>query len=223
MQLQSIIRELRRRYGAPPALASKNPFHLILWEQVAYLVPDTQRRRAFSQLRKQIGLTPGAILAATTSQLEKITRSGGSIAAASRASRLRQSAELVVGHWDGDLRTALRLPVPEARRALARFPMIGEPGADKILVATGHARLLPLDSNGLRVLERLQLAPGGRNYRSAYRRAQDAVAPELPRRTSALLEAYGLLRIHGQQLCRRSRPLCSACPLRLRCPSSSAK
>jgi endonuclease-3 related protein len=98
--------------------------------------------------------------------------------------------------------------------------MIGEPGADKILVATGHARLLPLDSNGLRVLERLQLAPGGRDYRSAYRRAQDAVAPQLPRQTAALLAAYSLLRLHGQRLCRRSRPICSECPLRLRCPSA---
>jgi len=36
-----------------------------------------------------------------------------------------------------------------------------------------------------------------------------------------LLEAYGLLRLHGQQLCRRRGPICSGCPLRLRCPSST--
>lgn len=188
---------------------------------MAYLAPDIQRRRAFSTLRTQVGLTPGAILAASTAQLEHIARLGGSIAVTSRAARLRQSAELVLGDWKGDLRAALQLPVSQARRALARFPMIGEPGADKILVATGRARLLPLDSNGLRVLERLHLAPGGRDYRSAYRRAQDAIAPRLPRRSSALLEAYGLLRLHGQQLCRRRGPICSGCPLRLRCPSST--
>jgi endonuclease III len=220
LSLRWVITTLRRYYGRPPALISKDPFKLILWEQVGYLVPDTQRQRAFSALRTQVGLAPAAILAASSAQLERITRLGGSIAVSSRAARLRESAELVVGRWNGDLRAALRLDTPRARRALGEFPMIGEPGADKILVATKRAQLLPLDSNGLRVLERLRLAPGGKDYRSAYRRAQETLAPVLPRDHAWLVAAYSLLRRHGQELCRR-RPACPRCPLRLRCPSST--
>jgi len=132
--LRSVVTALRRYHGKPSAPISRDPFHLILWEQVAYLVPDAQRRRAFSALRAAVGLTPPAILRATSAKLARITRLGGSIAADARASRLRESAELVLGRWDGDLRAALRVPLPQARRALAQFPMIGEPGADKILV-----------------------------------------------------------------------------------------
>src|SRR5262245_779557 len=221
LSLRWVITTLRRFYGKPPALISKDPFRLILWEQVGYLVPDTQRRRAYSALRTQVGLEPAAILAASNTELERITRLGGSIAVSSRAARLRESAELVVGRWDGDLRNALRLDERQARRALAEFPMIGEPGADKILVATKRARLLPLDSNGLRVLERLHLAPGGKDYRSAYRRAQESLSPALPRDHAWLISAYSLLRQHGQELCRR-RPACASCPLRVRCPSARA-
>jgi len=158
LTLRSVVTTLRRHYGKPLPPVSRDPFHLILWEQVAYLATDVQRRRAFSALRAEIGFAPLAILAATSSKLERIARLGGPIAVRVRASRLRESAERVLDRWDGDLRAALRLPLAQARRALAQFPMIGEPGADKILAFTKSARLLPLDSNALRVLGRLTIA-----------------------------------------------------------------
>ena len=220
LSLRSVISKLRRHYGRPSPPISRDPFHLILWEQVGYLVSDIQRRRAFSALRTEVGLQPAALLATPSAKLEAIARLGGPIAVRLRASRLRESAELVLGRWDGDLRVALRLPLPQARRALAQFPMIGEPGADKILVFTKRARLLPLDSNALRVLLRLGLTRDAKDYRSAYRRAQESLAPALPNDHNWLISAYGLLRLHGQELCRRSAPMCSRCPLRARCPSS---
>ena len=221
LSLRSVVTTLRRHYGEPARPVSRDPFHLVLWEQVGYLVPDAQRRRAFAALRTTVGLHPTAIVAAPPSKLETIARLGGSIAVRVRASRLRESAELVLGRWDGDLRTALRLPTPQARRALAQFPMIGEPGADKILVIAGKARLLPLDSNGLRVLARLGLTREAKNYRTTYRRAQEALAAALPKDRDWLVSAYGLLRVHGQELCRRTAPVCRLCPFRVPCPSST--
>ncbi len=166
LSLRSAVATLRRLYGRLPSPISRDPFHLLLWEQVAYLVPDIQRRRAFAALRTEVGLRPTALLAAPIAKLEAIARLGGSIAVRVRASRLRKSAQLVLGRWEGDLRAALRPPRPQARRALAEFPMIGEPGADKILVFTGKARLLPLDSNALRVLLRLGLTRQMKDYRA---------------------------------------------------------
>ena len=219
--LRSVVATLRRHYGEPAPPVSRDPFRLILWEQVGYLVPDAQRRRAFAALRTDVGLQPADILAAPGPKLEAITRLGGPIAFQLRASRLRESAELVLGRWNGNLRAALRLPIAKARRALAQFPMIGEPGADKILVFTKSARLLPLDSNGLRVCRRLGLTPDAKDYSTAYRRAQKLLAPALPNDHNWLISAYGLLRLHGQELCRRNAPVCSRCPFRARCPSSS--
>jgi endonuclease III len=216
LPLSTVLRTLRRHYGKPPRPISTDPFRLVLWEQVAYLVPDSRRREAYAALRTRVGLAPGAILAAPPATLQAIARLGGPIAVAERAARLRRSAELAAGR--GGLRSVLRLPLPEARRALAAFPMIGEPGADKILLFSGAARLLPLDSNGLRVVQRLGFAPEARDYRSAYRKAQDALAPHLPRTRAALTEAHQLLRQHGQELCRRSAPRCLQCPLRQGCP-----
>jgi endonuclease-3 len=222
VSLTEALRRLRKFYGKPPRPNSTDPFRLILWEQVAYLAPDSRRRAAYAALRDRVGLSPAAILATSDATLQQVTRLGGSIAAVERAARMRRSAELVL-ESDRTLKASLRLPLPEARRALAAFPMIGEPGADKIMVFTKSARLLPLDSNGLRVLERLGIAPGGRDYRAAYRGAQAAVHAKLPKTHAALIDAYHLLREHGQELCRRSAPRCVACPLRAQCPVGAAR
>jgi endonuclease III len=219
--LRPVITALRRYYGKPVPPISRDPFHLVLWEQVGYLVPDAQRRVAFAALRRETGLRPARIVSASPQQLERITRLGGSIAARARASRLRESAEIVIGRWGGDLRAALRLPFPQSRRALAEFAMIGEPGADKILAFTKRARLVPLDSNALRVVTRLGLATEERDYRSTYRRAQERLARAIPRDGAWAIAAYGLLRQHGQDLCRRRAPACERCPLRARCPSAT--
>jgi len=222
LPLADAVRELRKYYGKPPGPISTDPFRLVLWEQVAYLVPDAQRLHAYDALRTQVGLNPTRILAAPRGQLLRIARLGGAVAATARADRIRRSAETALAQEGGSLRSVLRVPLPQARRILASFPMIGAPGADKILVFSRRAKVLPLDSNGLRVLQRLGLAPLAKNYSTAYRRAQEALEPELPRTCAALGDAYALLRQHGQELCRRGVPRCGQCPLRPRCPTGRA-
>jgi endonuclease-3 len=215
--LPRILAALRRFYGAPARATIRDPFRLILWEQVGYLATDAQRKVAFDALRNQVGLEPADIAAAPHATLRAVTRLGGAIAADVRANRLRQSAELVLRKWNGDLGEALRLPYPKARKAMAEFAMIGEPGADKILVFAGTARLLPLDSNGLRVLNRIGLISADKNYSRMYRRAQEVLAPSLPKRQDALIAGHQLLRRHGQELCKTNAPACHLCPVRPSC------
>ena len=218
--LRSALRALRRYHAAPAAPVSDDPLELILWEQVAYLAPDAKRHEAFEALRERVGLSPDAIIDAPEATLRAVARIGGSIASAERGERMRKVAALVIRRWKGDLRNALRLPLSEARRALMAFPSIGEPGADKVLAFTRTARILPLDSNALRVVQRLGIAREERDYRASYRAAQRVLAGQLPRTYGALIEGAQLLRLHGQELCRRSAPKCAPCPLRARCPSA---
>jgi endonuclease-3 len=216
-------RALRACYGAPGPPVSPDPFRLILWEQVAYLAADERRQEAFEALRNRIGLSPAEIAAASQAQLAAVARIGGAIAATTRAARMRRSAQMVLARWHGDLRGALQLPVEKARRALAAFPMIGEPGADKILAFAGAAPLVAIDSNGLRVLQRLGLAPASGDYRRDYRAARDTLASHAPRTQRARIAAYFLLREHGRRTCRRSAPQCEVCPLLRDCPTGRAK
>lgn len=65
MLLAAVIDALRHQYGDPAPPISSDPFELILWEQLAYLAHDVQRRVAFERLRAEVRLSPLAILAAS--------------------------------------------------------------------------------------------------------------------------------------------------------------
>lgn len=219
--LGRLLATLRRCYGEPAPPVVTHPFQMILWEAVGYLCTDAQRKAAFDALRARVGLEPEAIANASDATLHAVARLGGAMAADSRGRRMRQSAELVLRRWDGDLESALRLPESKARKALTEFGGIGEPGADKILVFNGKARRLALDSNGLRVLGRVGLITEEKDYSKTYRNAQQSLGPALPKGRDALISAYQLLRQHGQVLCKTNAPACHVCLLRPSCRYAS--
>jgi endonuclease III len=215
--LAEVVSRLAAYYGPPPGPPSTDPFELVLWESVAYLADDARRRAAFERLRREVGLTPEEVLDAPEEVLAEITRAGGAIAYQARARRLEKAADRVVSRWGGDLRRVLALPFEEARRELARFPAIGEPGAEKILLFTGTRPVLALDSNGLRVLVRLGYAREEKSYAATYRAVRAAVEAQVPADVDPVIAAHQLLRRHGQELCRRTRPRCEVCPVGDRC------
>ena len=209
----AIIRKLEKFYGRPKPPKTTDALELILLENVAYLADDEKRAAAFTALKKKVGTRPDQILKASPKQLEEITRMGG-IVPELRAQRLRQIAELVHYILKDDLDAELKKPLPQAKKSLKRFPTIGDPGAEKILMLTRSYPVLALDSNGLRVLLRLGYAEEKKSYSASYRGVQQALVGHLPSDYNALIAAHQLLRQHGQELCKRTQPLCDAgCPL----------
>jgi endonuclease-3 len=105
--------------------------------------------------------------------------------------------------------------------ALRKFPGIGVPGAEKILMLERAMPVLALDSNGLRVLLRLGFGAGQKDYSASYRSVREALGGEAPAGFDALIEAHHLLRIHGRSVCTNSKPDCASCPLAKTCPSAT--
>ena len=219
-RLAGLIDALEARDGAAADPPTRDAYQLLLLEQVAYLAEDDVREGAWRALETEVGTSPDEILRASPRALERITRMGGAIASAKRAQRLREVAERVATRWKGDLSAALALPFADARRELARFPAIGIPGAERLLLLAGAQPVLALDSNALRVLQRLGYGDAGGGYAkehaSAQRAAEKEIAPTVPARTRAFL----LLRRHGRETCRRTRPRCVDCPVSGDCPSA---
>jgi endonuclease-3 len=211
-RLDAVLDALAQAYGEPAPPASRSLLELVLLDNVAYLVDDAQRERAFSALRQRIGTTPEQILEAPTEALLVVASPG--ILAEQQVDKLRQIARLA---FEVNLEATRTLPLREAKRVLMRFPSIGEPGAEKILLLGRAHAVLGLDSNGVRVLIRLGLVEEAKSYAATYRHVQAVVAPFHDRGFDWLIRAYHLLRQHGQELCRRSRPRCELCPLRDRC------
>ena len=64
---EQIIKRLKSFYGKPQAPKIVDPFQLILWENVAYLVEDTKREKIFAELKQRVGLGPVDIFNASLS------------------------------------------------------------------------------------------------------------------------------------------------------------
>jgi endonuclease-3 len=206
-----VIARLQSTYSRPKPPKS-DPFELILWENVAYLLSDERREAAFEALRERVGLTPKAILSAPQATLLEIAKMGG-MRPEVRVERLRTIARITLDQFQGDLRKALKLPLKQAKKALQLYPTIGEPGAEKILLFTKSYPVLGIDSNGLRVLRRIGYGQECKNYSATYRSVQEALAGEIGQECAPLIKANQLLRQHGQERCKLNAPLCRICPV----------
>jgi endonuclease III len=208
---RNVVGKLAKHYGPPKAPPVKGAFEMILWENVAYLAGDVLRGEAFALLKKRVGTSPARVLDAPKAVLRAVAEHG--ILADRFAGKLREVARIALEEFDGDLDAVAAGPVAAARRALQKFPGIGRPGAERILLFLRRAPSLAVESNGLRVLTRLGIIRDEKSYAAGYALAQKAAADELGADFGVLITAHLLLRRHGQELCRRSAPACSRCPL----------
>jgi hypothetical protein len=73
--LSKIIATLEDHYG-PPAPPSRDPFELIVLENIAYLADDAQRAKTFAELKAKIGIDPENILRANRKTLAGVANAG---------------------------------------------------------------------------------------------------------------------------------------------------
>jgi endonuclease-3 len=219
--LPRVIARLSALYD--PEAPRSDPLQQILWENIGYLIDDDRRHALFRELRSQVGLDSAAILRAPEARLLEIARRGG-MQPEKRVARWREIADIVERECAGNLAERLKaLPIAKARVLLKRFPGIGDPGADKILLFGGLDVRPSVDSNGLRVLVRLGCIPPGSSYAETYKVAVGFLSQFCKEGRTWLVSCHLLLREHGRVLCKRTMPRCIACPLDSVCAHASAK
>jgi endonuclease III len=211
ISLTTSIEKLAPLYPAPKPL--RDPLAIMVWENVGYLIDDARRGELFAEYKKHIGLKAAQIANAPMPVLAGIAKRGG-MHPQKRAERLKEIGALAISECDGDMVGRLcALPLAKARTLLKKFPSIGDPGADRILLFSGIAAQPAMSSDGLRAMVRLGYCAEHKSYSQTYRAAVDVLrADGLP--DAAWLErAYLVLRAHGRALCKRSAPICEPCPL----------
>jgi endonuclease-3 len=217
LDLATILERLRSTHGTIELPPPRTPFAILVWDACAYLVDDDRRLEVYRRIEAEVGLTPEAIL--DCNDLSDRMKAGG-MHPERRALRLFETAHkaLEIG-----LDEAVKLPLEEALEVLKKFPGQGEPGAEKILLLSGHHAVLALESNGVRTLWRLGYAAGTdpeKNYAATYAALRDEL--QVPNEIDEVQQAHVLLRRHGQTICKRTQPLCPECPLLDGCPTGSA-
>jgi len=207
---------LEAHYGRQQATWPDDPYLFIVWWHCGYPASDDRCAKGWDVLSREIGTHPEMLLKAPSPKLAKALKAGGMVPEL-RALRLKEVAARVQDECGGDLRAALTGPISAARKLLKKFPNIADPGADRILLFGGVAPIAAVPSNCPQVLVRIQRGQEHENYGTNYKEAQQEFDAAIPAKFDARTRAYLLLKQHGQELCKRTKPKCELCPLAKQC------
>lgn len=211
-----VLDGLENFYGPQEPSFPTEPYEFLLWWYCGYPASDAACSKGWASLTREVGIEPEKLLKAKPAKLSAALKAGGMVPEL-RAERLKEVAMRMQDEFGGDMRAALVGPIPQARNTLKSFHSIADPGADRILLFAGISPVAAVPSNCVHVLDRILHPSENKNYSAAYRQAQRALAAELPEKFDARTRAYLLLKTHGQQTCKRTKPKCELCPVRSHC------
>jgi endonuclease-3 len=215
-RIPEIFRKLESSYGRQEPCWPTDPYRFLVWWHSGYPASDAACAKGWHSLTKEIGIEPEQLLAASPANLASALRPGGMVPEL-RAMRLKEIAARVKDEFGGDLRAALVGSIAQVRKILKTFPSIADPGADRILLFAGIAPVAAVPSNCPHVVVRIQRGQEQQNYGATYREAQEAIEVEVPEKFDARARAYLLLKRHGQEVCKRTKPKCAHCPVSSSC------
>ena len=236
-KLAQILEILEQTYGPQKLAGPADPYEMIVFLNCGYPASDGACGKGFDGLKREVGVEPKQLLAAAEAKLAKVMRSSVILPAVC-AARLKDIAGKVKNELDGDLTAALKRRIEDQRKSgtgarernlkpakklLQEFPTIGEPSAEKILLFSGLAPVAAVPSAFVGVPMRLFVGEPGKNYAADYRAAREILDTGLPKTFEARQRGYLLLKKHGQEICKRSKPKCEICPLTAHCAYLQAK
>ena len=231
--LDAVLNRLEQFYGSQKVAGPTDPYEMVVYANCGYPATDASCSKGFEALRREVGLKPDDILATPKAKLAKLMRLGG-IVPELRAERLKEIVRILKDEVRGSLLAMLKKKmreekkrpgngIREAKTVLQKFPVIGEPGAEKILLFSKLAPVAAVPAASVGVSLRLYFGGEVKNYAASYRQAREAIGADLPETFEARQRAYLLLKKHGQEICKRTKPKCELCPLTAQCVYVQAK
>ena len=229
----AVLERLEQLYGPQKVVGPNDPYEMIVFLNCGYPATDVSCSKGFEALKREVGLKPENLIDAPKAKLAKLMRLGG-IVPELRAEKLKEIAKIVKDQFGKDLLAALKKCMLEekkqpgkgirtAKGILQKFPVIGEPGAEKILLFSKLAPVAAVPSACVAVPMRLWFGDAGKNYAADYRAAREFLNTGLPESFEARQRAYLLLKKHGQEICKRSTPKCEICPVTSHCAYFQSK
>jgi endonuclease-3 len=180
LQVTHLLDTLEAFHGRQAPNFPTDPYLFLVWWHCGYPASDASCAKGWAALNNAIGVEPDRLLSANPSKLAHALKSGGMVPEL-RALRLKEIAERIEKEFGGDLRMGLHgLSVAQIRAALKKFPGVGNPGADRLLLFGGILPVAAVPSNCPHVLVRIEAGQEGENYTVTYGEAQQAIATEVP-------------------------------------------
>lgn len=215
-KIADVLNKLEKFYGVQEPSWPTEPYEFLAWWYCGYPASDAACAKGWEKLKSEIGVEPEKLLKATPAKLAAALKGSGMFPEL-RALRLKELAMRVKDEFGGDMRAALTGPIPAARKTVKRFHSIADPGADRILLFAGIAPIAAVPSNCVHTPVRIVRGDDGKSYGADYREMQKAIEAAVPETFDARTRAYLLLKHHGQETCKRTKPKCEECPVNSDC------
>jgi endonuclease-3 related protein len=164
-------------------------------------------RHAIGNLRARKLLSPLAMQKVRASRLSASIRPAGYFR--QKTQTLKTFVDFLFSSHRGSLDRLFATPTDVLRVQLLGLRGIGPETADSILLYAGKHPVFVVDAYARRILERHGLA----DPRAKYEQLRATFESALPRDRRLLNEFHALIVQTGKLHCRKSKPLCTTCPL----------
>mgnify|MGYP003571509926 CR=1 FL=1 len=191
--------------GAIPELKFNSEFELLVAVILSAQCTD-KRVNQVTKILFPIADTPEKILQLGQAELEKIIKPCGYFH--SKAKYIIGTAKMLLESYDGK--------VPADFDELVKLPGVGRKTANVVTSVAFKNPAIAVDTHVFRLANRLKLAEGKTPLE-----VETGLQKIIPR--DKWSDAHHWLIWHGREICKSRNPQCKVCPLKIICPSSSAK
>jgi endonuclease-3 related protein len=210
-QLMSIYHTLFRAYGPQHWWPGDSPFEVLVGAVLTQNTSWANVEKAIANLKRERVLTFSRMFHVAPGKLALLIRPSGYFNI--KAKRLRHLLLFIHTHYSDSLTRMFSADPARLRRQLLDVNGIGPETADSILLYAGEKPFFVVDAYTKRVFSRQGLIADNADYHAV----QGLFMDNLIHNTMFYNEYHALIVRIGKEHCKKTRPLCSDCPISRQC------
>jgi endonuclease-3 related protein len=207
-QLRAIYRALYRAYGPQHWWPGDTPFEVMVSAVLTQNTAWANVEKAMANLKRERLLTPSRMFNMDPEKLASLIRPCGYFNI--KTKRLRHLLSFIHTCYSNSLTRMFSADPELLRQQLLEVNGIGPETSDAILLYAGEKPFFVVDTYTRRIFSRQGLIAGNADYQTL----QDLFMDNLPMDARFYNEYHALIVRVGKEHCKKTRPLCSDCPLR---------
>jgi endonuclease-3 related protein len=204
---------LHKSYGPQGWWPGDTGFEIIVGALLTQQTSWSAVEKAIDNLKEAGMLAPKSLAKARPSAVQRHIRCTGFYRQKTRS--IMEMARHITNEYDGSVERFLAGGTDTKRDELLNLRGVGFETADSILLYVKEAPIFVVDAYTYRLFDRLGYA-----LKRDYEATRRFFEGRLPRDVALYKELHALIDIHCKRTCLKE-PLCGACPLAAKCPSSS--
>jgi endonuclease-3 related protein len=206
-KLQEIYEILLKHFGPQDWWPGDSPFEIMVGAVLTQNTNWTNVSKAIDNLKQENLLSFEKLHELEVELLAEKIRPAGYFNL--KAKRLKNLLDFIDEEYDGSLEEMFAEDIIGLREKILTVKGIGPETADSILLYAGHKPVFVVDAYTHRIFSRHSIIAEDEGYYEI----QEYFSLSLPEDVKLFNEYHALIVQLGKEFCKKSKPLCSQCPL----------